>query len=122
MSLRLEEVQRSYDEYLKQSNNRCDFCELHTQQLIREEKYFVIIKNLFPYASWDSQSVAKHWMIIPKRHIVSLHDLTEIEKIEFVDLLSQYEKDGASIYSRAPKNTSRTITHVHTHLLYLQHS
>jgi len=43
----------------------------------------------------------------------------EEEAKEFFRLVTDYEADGYSLYSRAPANTSRTVSHHHAHLIKL---
>jgi len=56
-------------------------------------------------------------MLAPKRHVSVISELTESEKREYVDLLAAYEMEGYSIYSRAPVDVTRSVDHLHTHLL-----
>jgi len=80
---------------------------------------FVVIKNRFQYAVWDGCKVLDHLMVVPKRHVGGLGELTAQEKTEYVDLLAEYEARGYSFYSRAVHSATRSIIHLHTHLIKL---
>lgn len=60
-------------------------------------------------------------MVIPKRHVVSLSELTPDEKKSYVDVVGAYDDNGYSVYARAPKNIIKSVVHHHTHLLRLGH-
>lgn len=97
----------------------CEFCLLDKSydQFIRGTKSFKVIKNLFPYSSWDFTRTEDHIMIVPKRHIDRLAGLTASEMVEFMDLIGSYEIKGYNVYARAPQSGNKTIVHQHTHLI-----
>lgn len=116
---RSPEVQAAYDDFIQGADDTCGFCHVG-QQLVRAYEAQLVIKNLFPYSIWDHGPVKDHLMIIPKRHLLSLSEQTEEEKIEYVNIISEYETKGYSIYARAPQNTARSVAHIHTHLILLE--
>lgn len=98
----------------------CVFCESIEQQggqILDDRKHCVIMENKFSYDIWDGCGVNEHIMIVPKSHVVSLGDLSPEEKIDYMNVLSEYESRGYSIYARAPENKTKTIAHQHTHLI-----
>lgn len=122
MSSRTPDVQAAYDIYRKQLGDECDFCNLvqvPTEQVIDEHAHFLRIKNRFPYAVWDSKSVTDHQMIIPKRHLVELNEFTPDEAQEFLNLITEYEHLGFSLYARSTEDRTRSVVHQHTHLIKL---
>ena len=59
-------------------------------------------------------------MAVPKRHVKNFSEMNQQEAMELLQIISQYEIDGYSMYARAPKDVMRSITHQHTHLLLLE--
>ena len=120
MGRRLPEIQKAYDLYRAGNTNECDFCILkedQPQQIMREGTHFYIVFARFPYNIWDNMPVEQHLMAVPKRHVKSLREFDDAERKEFMDILTEYEFNGYSVYSRAPQDSSRTMAHVHTHMI-----
>jgi diadenosine tetraphosphate (Ap4A) HIT family hydrolase len=112
--------EKSYKKYLKTAQrNTCAFCVIkkNNHQLVTTTSHFKIITNIFPYSLWDGQKVISHLMITPKRHTDSLSNMKPDEKVEYVDLIEQYEYQGYNIYARAPSSSVKSIIHQHTHLI-----
>lgn len=97
----------------------CTFCLIDSQssQYISETKHFKVIRNIFGYSLWDSQKVADHLMVVPKKHTDSLSKLPKEAAVEFVDIISTYEDKRYNIYARAPASVMKTVVHQHTHLI-----
>lgn len=97
----------------------CIFCNLGPgdEQFVEETKSFMIIKNIFAYSIWDNQDVEHHLMVVPKRHIDSINDLSRNEAVEFVDIVGSYESRGYNIWARAPQSIVKSVAHQHTHLI-----
>lgn len=86
-------------------------------QYVGESEYCLIITNVFGYDIWDGCGVVEHMMIIPKRHVASLDELTSDEKLDYVTLAAKYEADGYSLYARSPGNVTKSAIHQHMHLI-----
>lgn len=118
---RSRSMQKRYINYLQGSDKTsCDFCNLEkdsTDQIIEVSRNFLVVKNIFSYDTWDGFGVADHLMIVPRRHIIGLTELTKIERSEFMDIVAKYETQGYSLYARAPDNKTKSIAHQHTHLI-----
>jgi diadenosine tetraphosphate (Ap4A) HIT family hydrolase len=120
---------RSKKEEIRYANHRrevhakteCIFCDYSAgdEFFVSETKSFKIIQNIFPYSYWDGQGVLDHKIIVPKKHTDTLSDLTSYEAIEYVELISSYESQGYSIYSRAQSSTRKSVIHQHTHVIKL---
>jgi diadenosine tetraphosphate (Ap4A) HIT family hydrolase len=109
-----------YNRYRKNlKDKKCQFCNIKTgsPQLISEHKYFLVIKNIFPYSLWDTQTVEDHLMIVPRRHTDTISHFTSAESSEFVKLIAKYEKLHYNIWARAASSTIKTVVHQHTHLI-----
>lgn len=96
----------------------CAFCDADNgNEVVAVLGTMNVIRNLFPYAVWDSAVVEDHLMIVPARHVLSLDEYTDGEGLDFLALVRRYEAAGYAIYSRAPQSLSRSVGHVHTHLI-----
>lgn len=95
----------------------CPFCNLEKQEILSESKYFYIVKNLYGYEYWEGLKVIDHLMIVPKRHIKSVREFSQPEKLEFLDLMIKYENDGYNVYTREKDSVMKSIIHQHTHLI-----
>jgi diadenosine tetraphosphate (Ap4A) HIT family hydrolase len=105
---------RKHDE--KQTD--CPLCADKTdQRLVEQTDNFRIISNRTPYDFFEGRKVSEHYMIVPKRHIETLDDFNETERLEHAKIASRYEKKGFDIYSRGVGSIGRSIKHQHTHLI-----
>ncbi|MDD2477719.1 MAG: HIT domain-containing protein [Candidatus ainarchaeum sp.] len=104
----------------KESKNlkKCVFCKSEKDLLILESKTCFICANKYPYGTG-------HLLIIPKRHVNSITDLTTKERIEIfnsIDLcvyaLDIYLKpDGFNIGASIGDIAGQSISHLHFHIL-----
>ena len=97
----------------------CPFCTIREEgrEPISKSKYFLRIKNIFPFDTWDGYQVKAHELIIPKRHVTGLDALTAPERKELIDLLCKADKEGYDTYARHDGNEAKTVAHQHTHLI-----
>lgn len=112
-----------YLDYLK-TKTGCDFCNIGTptntlSQVREENELFWIVINAFPYTVFDGNEVADHIMIVPKKHVESISELSEDERQVLIELINKYEPMGYSFMGRDPNNSQKSITHQHTHLIKL---
>lgn len=118
---RKQKNQKRYAAHTKAAKKSkvCQFCELNTSsdEVVSMHKHFKIIKNIFPYDNWDARDVFDHLMITPVKHTESLSTLGDEAAIEFVKLVSAYEKQGYDVFARSPHSTIKSIPHQHTHLI-----
>lgn len=104
--------------YRQHKNTDCPFCSPDRQQTIRQTKHAAVIRNLFPYDLWEFREVTDHLMVIPRRHVASLSQLTKDEQADIMALISQYEGRDYNVYSRARHSSQKSIPdHQHTHLI-----
>lgn len=114
-----------YTKYRKthdSGTDTCVLCELkHTKidKIVREYNSAYLVHNKFPYDMWDSSPVDEHLMLVPKRHVVSLSELAGDERDDYFKALTDLEKDGYSVYARAPSDITKSIAHQHTHFIKL---
>lgn len=81
----------------------------------------MVVPNRIFYDVWELKDVTDHLMIIPKRHLSSFAEFTDVEKAEAMTLMGEYETNGYNVYARAVKSGQRTIEHQHTHLIKTHH-
>lgn len=105
--------------------DKCPFCHLDDPKLnpkprriLKETKYSLVMDPLYPYDIWEFRDVTEHLMIIPKRHVSSLRELTAEERSDIMELYGEYEAQDFNIYARPSASVQRTIPlHQHTHLI-----
>lgn len=61
--------------------------------------------------------VKDHLMIVPKLHRTGFAELTDEEKIEHINLVGKYEAKLYNIYTRSKGAVTRSVEHLHTHLI-----
>jgi len=120
MSPRNLKNQLRYKRYMKNNPEGCGFCraiEEDTDQVVRTHSSLTILRNMFPYSRWDGRGVADHLMIVPKRHITDTNSLAVQESQELIELMREYDMKGYSFYIRSDTNRSKSMAHLHGHLI-----
>lgn len=104
-----------YDDYL-QKLEICPFCESDGRSFI-DKKSACLTYAKAPYHP-------DHLLVIPKRHVVSLFDLTEEEESDINELielgseiLKKLEYVNFTILVREGSNANKSIPHLHYHLI-----
>ena len=122
MMYRYRQEQKAYDRMPKATG--CPFCEPdnkalnpRTRKVIKETKHMAVIGNMFPYRVWEHLDVTDHLLVVPKRHISSMAELTSEERKDLIDIFCEYEAIGYSNYTRAPQTVARSLPHIHAHLI-----
>jgi ATP adenylyltransferase len=87
------------------------------KEAVAENKSARVIPNLTFYDLWEMRDVVDHLMIIPKRHVTTLKELTPTERSDIMDLMADYEAQGYDIYARSPDSIRKSVPHQHTHLI-----
>jgi diadenosine tetraphosphate (Ap4A) HIT family hydrolase len=103
-----------------QQSSGCTFCNDYAgnnAKIVGENKTMFVIYNRVSYDMFEGQRVADHLMVIPKRHVESLDEFTDAEKLDQMAVMSEYEKQGYDIYARGVGNIARSVKHQHTHLI-----
>jgi len=116
---RSKEKQVEYNKF-KEEHAECTFCNIATSglnKIVEETKHFFVVKNRFPYETWESREVESHLMVVVKRHISELSDMTEVERTELMQILVKYEHESYSFYGRSFGNAERSMEHQHAHLI-----
>jgi diadenosine tetraphosphate (Ap4A) HIT family hydrolase len=96
----------------------CSFCKAETiDRAIFENELIYVAPNLTKYDLWESHDVSNHLLVIPKRHVELLAEMTEKEKLAVIEFAAKYEAEGYSIYARGKNFINRSVKHQHTHLI-----
>ncbi len=104
-------------------NNMCIFCKeglkkIHKLPILKKNNSFFITNNAFPY-----DGTVKHILIIPKRHV---SDVTELSKEEWNDLkhmvnwvIKKEKIKGGSLFLRFGDNkyNGGTLEHLHFQII-----
>lgn len=101
-----------------QSVGKCVFCDLNDKYIIREENGIVLTIALFAY-------IDGHVMIIPRRHVHSVKELTSIEwetmrKFMYIakKLIREiYGIKGMQIIQKDGIDAQSTVEHLHFHCI-----
>lgn len=105
--------------HTQSATSSCVFCNYSVRQdkcILQETTHFVIVKNDFPYKWWLGMRIHQHLLLIPKRHVKNLSELSTTEKTEFILLLADYEHKGYTFYLRSQNDPTRSVEHLHGHL------
>ncbi len=102
--------------------NRCPFCSLPSSRIISEDSLFLVIRDAYPVSPG-------HSLIIPKRHIASLFELTDDEKTCLFQHLSkaktaldaEFKPDGYNVGINEGAAAGQTVFHLHVHLIPRYH-
>jgi ATP adenylyltransferase len=110
----------------KQSGGECIFCEAREKEVsdlnnlvVHKSKNTFVIMNLYPYNNG-------HLMIVPKRHLGSLEQITSEESHELMDEILLAEKVLQKIYSPQGFNVGANLgraggagieDHIHFHIV-----
>lgn len=118
-------TQLKYEKY-KRVNRKltgCRFCDSasHRKRDINIDKgQLRVVSNDFPYSVWQGKKLIDHLMIVPKRHVESLLKMNDSERDELLQCIAEYEAKGYTFYLRAPADPTRSVAHLHGHLLKLK--
>lgn len=123
-TVRHPEVQKRYDEDRHKLEERygddvpCALCRVENHRLINAAKTMLVVENMYPYEYFDGRAVREHFMIVPRRHLNSLHDMTRRERKDYWNLLSQFQDSRYASLTRSNGDPKRTVPlHLHTHLI-----
>lgn len=98
----------------------CTLCrEVDGPKVLQQNDTMFVIPNRVSYDMFEGRKVLDHLMVIPKRHIESISDFTDHEKIDQMMIAGDYESRGYNVYARGVASTSRSVAHQHTHLIKL---
>jgi diadenosine tetraphosphate (Ap4A) HIT family hydrolase len=96
----------------------CPFCSLPAERFVRQSEHAVVIYDGFPVSPG-------HTLIIPKRHVASFFDITDVERADLMSLLAAARDDLEREFRPAGYNVGindgaaagQTVPHLHIHLI-----
>ena len=97
-------------------NNNCIFCNPTD----------IVINGEYTYSRFDGYPVSEgHCLIIPKRHVNSIDELSDVELKDLYTVLHQtkfllietYLPDGFNIGINEGEAAGQTVPHLHIHLI-----
>lgn len=101
-------------------NYRCPFCDprVRQSQIYHEGKHLMVMLNHHPL-------LEGHSMIVPKRHVVQLDELTPEEMVELGDTVRLVKKVFERVYNTSDYlfvlqngvNAGQTVLHAHIHMI-----
>lgn len=105
----------------KQKNISCTFCNHRGHDLnVESNDTMRVILNRVSYDVFEGRAVLDHLLIVPKRHVESLKDFTDQEKIDMMNFAGKYEAEGYNVYARGAGSITRSVKHQHTHLIKIK--
>jgi galactose-1-phosphate uridylyltransferase len=115
----LRKTRRHYNKQLVDNQTLgCPFCRPETLVNKTEDRGdFYLVKNSIQYDLWEGHVVADHLLLVPKKHVESLQELTDKQRLAMMDIVSEYEARGHSVYARGVDSPRRSVAHQHTHLI-----
>jgi len=123
VSLRTPETEKRYREHLKTlPEDYCVFCDEDKMSFENRKasyKYWFIVKNEFPYDAKHETSD----MLVCKRHVQHLRELTVDEMLEVFSLLDEIKRKN--LYHQQVMNSDKRQSmplHIHWHLLNFKKS
>lgn len=98
----------------------CPFCRLKAsgRTIVAESKKFIAVRDDYPVSKG-------HTLLIPKRHLHSLPELSEEDVVDLYRLLKkvkdrledEFEPDGFNIGVNEGKAAGQTVFHLHVHVI-----
>lgn len=96
----------------------CPFCSLPAERIIVTNEHALAIRDAFPVSDG-------HTLVLPRRHIESWFDTTNVEKNALFSLIDyvkisidiEYEPDAYNIGINDGSAAGQTIFHLHLHVI-----
>lgn len=96
----------------------CIFCDLQAAGILADSEFSFAINDRYPLSKG-------HVLIIPKRHVVSMFDLSDSEYLDMLSVmrhiraqqLEEFQPDGWNIGINDGAAAGQTVMHLHLHLI-----
>jgi diadenosine tetraphosphate (Ap4A) HIT family hydrolase len=103
---------------MSDSTDACPFCALPPTRVADANALAVAVEDAFPVASG-------HTLVVPRRHVASVFDLTTDEVAAVMELLVRakarldglYLPDGYNVGVNVGRDAGQTVMHAHVHLI-----
>ena len=107
-----------YTANLRKSKDSCPFCDTATvQKSLYKNDSLYVVENITQYDLWEMHDVIHHLLIVPNRHVESLSELIDGERLALMAVAADYEQRGYNVYARGVGFITRSVRHQHTHLI-----
>ncbi|MEM5314285.1 HIT family protein [Paraburkholderia sp. JHI869] len=98
--------------------SQCPFCELRTERVVDDNDAGFSVRDAYPVSPG-------HTLIISRRHVGSLFDLSTAEREQLLSLVDrakstldeQYQPDAYNIGVNDGAAAGQTVPHLHIHLI-----
>lgn len=119
MHERMNHYRKTIHKYRRRQDKvNCPFClDSTVANAVDSDELIYVVPNLTQYDLWELYDVEDHLLIIPRRHVEALEELTKAERLAVIDAAAAYEAEGYSIYARGVGFVNRSVKHQHTHLI-----
>ena len=86
----------------------------------------VLLENQLTYAQFEKTSLSRgHIVVVPRRHVADFFEMTQLEQLAVVELLSRarelvqrrHSPDGYNIGVNVGRAAGQARMHVHVHLI-----
>ncbi len=106
-----------YDKYIKKLKT-CPFCYLRKPEILKQNKFAVLILSRAPYTK-------DHLLVVPKKHVLRINKLSKkqkdgVEKLIYYTMkkLHKKYKNVTLLYREGnKKEVGKSINHAHYHLI-----
>lgn len=96
----------------------CPFCALAPERILAENDWIILFRDQYPLSPG-------HSLVIPKRHIASLFEATELEQLALLQglrfaktqLEQHYQPAGYNIGLNEGTAAGQTVMHLHVHFI-----
>ncbi|CAB49889.1 HIT family protein [Pyrococcus abyssi] len=96
----------------------CPFCHPKPENVVYEDKFIRILLDNYP-------ANPGHLLVVPKRHVTSIGNLTEDEKLALLKgielavkaLKRALKADGFNVGINIGKAAGQTVDHIHIHVI-----
>ena len=103
---------------MTESKEICPFCALPENRIITSADHWLVVRDGYPISPG-------HTLLVPKRHVKSLCDLSSEEQSDFFPLLNQtrdtiqaeFQPDAFNIGVNDGVMAGQTVSHLHIHLI-----
>lgn len=116
---RYRNVEKHYKQLPKPA--RCPFChpaDIAERKILATTTHALVISAQPSYHLWEFRDVIEHLLVVPRRHVRSLGELSPQERLAIMDIICDYEQRDYNVYARSVHSVKRTVPlHQHTHLI-----
>ena len=100
------------------ANQSCPFCILDQHRILLQNSFAISFSDAFPVS-------IGHSLVIPRRHISSIFDASEVELVHIFKLVAetrvllndQYQPQGLNVGINDGVAAGQTVMHLHIHLI-----